>query len=415
MKIKRYFARDMRQAIRKVREEQGPDAVILSNRRVEGGVELVVAVDYDESLLDRATQNEPEPAGPAAADLSQQTSGAVPVQAAEKPTAQDPASGQPDQAVVWTQDPAIVDMRREIHELRGLLENQLAHLAWADFNRRQPHSAGLLRRLMDFGLPAAHCEALVNQLGDIQEIDQAWRYVQDLLAEELLVTDDDILSRGGIVALVGPTGVGKTTTVAKLAARYALRNGQRSIALVTTDSYRIGAHEQLITYGRILGVPVQVASDADELQATLKNLMDRNLVLIDTAGMGQRDLRLSEQFAILSGTGTPIQTYLVLSATTQTAVHDEVLRTFDRTLLKGCILSKVDEAMSLGGLLSLLIQKQLPLAYVANGQRVPEDLHPARGKDLVGRAAQLTEQLRVGTDHETLAQRFGRIAANAHI
>lgn len=415
MKIKRYFAPDMRQAIRKVREEQGPDAVILSNRRVEGGVELVVAVDYDESLLDRATQNEPEPAGPATADLSQQTSDAVPIQAAESPTAQDSVSGQQDQAVVWTQDPAIVDMRREIHELRGLLENQLAHLAWADFNRRQPHSAGLLRRLMDFGLPAAHCEALVNQLGDIQEIDQAWRYVQDLLAEELLVTDDDILSRGGIVALVGPTGVGKTTTVAKLAARYALRNGQRNIALVTTDSYRIGAHEQLITYGRILGVPVQVASDAEELKATLKNLMDRNLVLIDTAGMGQRDLRLSEQFAILSGTGTPIQTYLVLSATTQTAVHDEVLRTFDRTLLKGCILSKVDEAMSLGGLLSLLIQKQLPLAYVANGQRVPEDLHPARGKDLVNRAARLTEQLRVGTDHETLAQRFGRIAANAHI
>ena len=415
MKIKRYFAPDMRQAIRKVREEQGPDAVILSNRRVEGGVELVVALDYDESLFDHATQNEPESAGPAAPDFSQQTLTAAAPQTPDKLAAQDTASRQPNQAAVWTQDPAIVDMRREIHELRGLLENQLAHLAWADFSRRQPHSAGLLRRLMDLGLPAAHCEALVNQLGDIQDIDQAWRYVQNLLMEELVVTDDDILSRGGIVALVGPTGVGKTTTVAKLAARYALRNGQRNVALVTTDSYRIGAHEQLITYGRILEVPVQVAADADELRTTLKNLMDRKLVLIDTAGMGQRDIRLSEQFAMLSGTGTPIQTYLVLSATTQTAVHDEVLRTFDRTALKGCILSKVDEAMSLGGLLSLLIHKQLPLAYVANGQRVPEDLHPARGKDLVNRAAQLTEQLRVGTDHETLAQRFGRIAANAHI
>ena len=412
MNIKRYFAPDMRQAIRKVREEQGPDAVILSNRRVESGVELVVAVDYDESLLDPAAQSELEAAVPPCAP---QSSGAAAHQAADEPAAQAPAPHQSKQADGWAHDAVIVDMQREIHELRGLLENQLAHLAWADFSRRQPHGADLLRRLMDFGLPAAHCEALVKQLGDIRDTEQAWLHVQNLLAEELVVTDDDILTRGGIVALVGPTGVGKTTTVAKLAARYALRSGQRNVALVTTDSYRIGAHEQLITYGRILGVPVHVASDADELQTTLKNIMDRDLVLIDTAGMGQRDLRLIEQCAMLSGTGTGVHTYLVLSATTQTAVHDEVLRTFDRTPLKGCILSKVDEAMSLGGLLSLLIQKQLPLAYIANGQRVPEDLHPARGKDLVNRAAQLAEQLRVGTDHETLAQRFGRVAANAHI
>jgi flagellar biosynthesis protein FlhF len=183
------------------------------------------------------------------------------------------------------------------------------------------------------------------------------------------------MAQGGVVALVGPTGVGKTTSVAKIAARYAMRHGYDQVALVTTDSYRIAAHEQLRTYARILGVPVRVANDADELRTTLDNLADRSLVLIDTAGMSQRDRRLAEQFHTLV-TGAPtVQTYAVLAANTQPGGLDETVHAFRGAELDGCVLTKIDESTSLGPALSTIIEQSLPLAFLSDGQRVPEDLH----------------------------------------
>lgn len=433
MKIKRYFAADMRQAIRKVREEQGPDAVILSNRKVEGGIEIIAAVDYDEELVGQALgqtaapTHHPAPAAPrneardpgaaspsaspkaaayaAAADSMRET--AAPAQDAR------PAAARPN--IHWAQDPAIVAMRREIQELRGLLENQLAHLAWGDLQRRQPVKTELLRRLTDLGLTPALCKLISDQVGPAEDEEQGWRRALGLLAHHLAVTDDDILNTGGVIALVGSTGVGKTTTVAKLAARFALRHGQRSVALITTDCYRIGAHEQLFTYGRILGVPVQVASTHEELQNALRSLSDKRLVLIDTAGMSQRDLRLTEQFTTLLDSGFPLQTYLVLSATTQAGVLEETLQRFGKVALSGCILTKLDEAASLGGVLSTVAKHRMPLAYVGDGQRVPEDLHPARAHNLVSRAVSLMQQAGQDSNDETLAERFGGMAANVHV
>ena len=434
MKIKRYFAADMRQAIRKVREEQGPDAVILSNRRVEGGIEIVAAVDYDEALvnealtrsaIDNASAADRTSVGgtlpkasmhlvsgrPPAADGSR---GALHSTAAGE-TRPEPSRPAVSPAISWTQDPALVEMRREIHELRGLLENQLAHLAWGDLQRRQPHTTELLRRLSDLGLASGLCRTLAEQVGPVSDEDQAWRRALGLLAHQLPVTDDDILNSGGVIALVGSTGVGKTTSVAKLAARYALRHGQRSVALVTTDCYRIGAHEQLFTYGRILGVPVQVASSHEELQTTLASLVDKRLVLVDTAGMSQRDLRLAEQLATLRDSGFPLRTYLVMNATIQSNVLDEAARAFGKAELEGCILTKVDEAASLGGALSVIAKHQFPLAYVGDGQRVPEDLHPARAHNLVSRAVSIMQHAGQDSNDESLAERFGGMAANVRV
>jgi flagellar biosynthesis protein FlhF len=273
----------------------------------------------------------------------------------------------------------------------------------------------LLRRLSGLGLTAGLCRSLAEQVGPAADEDQAWRRALGLLAHRLPVTDDDILNTGGVVALVGSTGVGKTTTVAKLAARYALRHGQRSVALVTTDCYRIGAHEQLFTYGRILGVPVQAVASHDELQTTLASHADKRLVLIDTAGMSQRDVRLAEQFATLRDSGFPLHTYLVMTATTQASVLEEAVRAFGAAALSGCILTKLDEAANLGGVLSVVAKHQLPLAYVGDGQRVPEDLHPARAHNLVNRAVSLMQQAGQDSNDETLAERFGGMAANVHV
>jgi flagellar biosynthesis protein FlhF len=216
------------------------------------------------------------------------------------------------------------------------------------------------------------------------------------------------------VALVGATGVGKTTTIAKLAARYALRHGRERVALVTTDSYRIAAHEQLRTYGRILGIPVRIANNREELTESLKLLSDKDLVLIDTAGMSQRDVRLSQQFSLVEEAAPAIKTYLVLSTTTHRAGLTEVVKTFGKVKLDGCILTKLDETTSLGGAISTLAEHKLPVAYVSDGQRVPEDIHIARAPNLIQRAVQVAQQTNQALEQESLTLAFSGMVANAH-
>ena len=400
MKVKRFFAPDMRQAIQKVREDQGPDAVILSNRQVDGGIEIIAALDYNENLA------------PTAAESRSQPQVVTDEMAAEATAARRSDAGATQ--VSWSQDPALVSMREEIKQLRGLLENQLAHLAWSDRERREPLHTGVMRRLSKMELNSDLIERVSAPTVHARDDAHAMQLALTELAVTVPVAENDIFDHGGIVALVGSTGVGKTTSVAKLAARYVLRHGQRHVALVTTDSYRIGAHEQLMTYGRLLGIPVQVASDHKELRSTLNSLADKRLVLIDTAGMSQRDVRLTEQFATLADSGIPIRTLLVLSATLHPSVLDETIRAFSSVALDGAILTKLDEAASLGGVLSTVINQHLPLMFTANGQRVPEDLHPARADKLVQMAAELSNSLGLPND-TVMAEQFGGLRANVSV
>ncbi|HED52278.1 MAG TPA: flagellar biosynthesis protein FlhF [Gammaproteobacteria bacterium] len=416
MKVKRFFAPDMRQAIRLVREEQGPDAVILSNRKVDGGIEIIASMDYDESLLDSAS-NTPEEQADEARVPEEITEAVVTDRAADTYTRQaEPVARQTASrpSVAWSQDPSIVAMRDEIRQLRGLLEDQLAHLAWGDMKRREPLHADVMRRLGSMEISSNLIERIAAPTVHARDEDHAWQLAMTELAANIPVADNDFMDEGGIVALVGSTGVGKTTSIAKLAARYVLRHGQRHVALVTTDSYRIGAHEQLMTYGRLLGIPVQVASDHNELRSTLNSLSDKRLVLIDTAGMSQRDVRLTEQFATLADTGLPIRTLLVLSATVHPSVMDETIRAFSGVPLDGAILTKLDEAASLGGVLSAVIEQQLPLRFVTNGQRVPEDIQIARVSELVQQATVLASERELPTE-SVMAETFGGCRANVRV
>jgi len=391
MKIKRFVAQDMRQALRMVREALGEDAVILSNKSVDGGVELTAAIDLvdDEptETVDRriSESRRSQDAGP---QRRRQDSGGVSVDALE-------------------------EMRREMQTMRRWMQAEISNMSWYDLGQRAPHSQELLGRLMALGLNAELARQLAERVSDIGDIEQAWRRALYVLAGELRIDDSDPLERGGVIALVGPTGVGKTTTIAKMAARFALRHGNRNVAFITTDGFRIGARDQLQTYGRILNVPVRSVSNADEMDEALNALGDRRLVLIDTAGMAAAHERIADQYETLAVAGSGLTTLLTLSATTESAAVQRALRLFDGFQARACVLTKLDEAASLGGLLAALIQVDLPIAFCTDGQRVPEDLQAARAHPLVSRAAELLAENPINSDPAYLAMALG--GSHAHL
>ncbi len=470
----------MRTALLQVKGELGDDAVIMSNKKVAGGVEIVAAVDNDGASSrptnnnygssprhtprqapaslptpskrqledDRVTlqtqadsgrsmtqrfanmlkqyssgrpeeeQTDEQGADSLSALLQRQSSarsGGDRVQVkedsplarliaedrrVERPEARlDPSRyerGKPNETSVSNEN--LEDMKEEMMSIRRLLEHQVSGLMWQEVERREPLRAMLIKRLERMGVSSDLADQLACYIPEDTPPTKAWKALLGLVADQIPISKQDILKRGGVVALLGPTGVGKTTTVAKLAARAAMEWGADNVALVTTDTYRIGAHEQLAIYGRIMGCAVKVAKDSKELADVIYQLRNRRLILVDTAGMGQRDVRLSEQLdTLMHESGEIIHSYLVLPATAQRKVLQETIDHFKRIPLSGCILTKLDESLSLGEFVSVIVQNALPVAYIANGQRVPEDIVIAQPKYMVAKANELLEK---STDDE---------------
>jgi len=444
MKIKRFVAKDMRTALTEVKEFLGPDAIILSNKKVAEGVEIVAAIDPDaapvkaksetpaekptksvagnrlnitvdddeettpvdslQALLARQISKQPT-SKPAANKMAQAKVAAQhspllaaknqPVAAAERQNSgmngfavNELSKYQEQQAKLMQQQ--FDAMRNEMQSMKQLLTQQVSGLMWQELARREPMRALVIEKLQEMGLSDAAADQIACFMPEDINEQEAWDSALELLAGQLITTNDDIMRRGGLIALVGPTGVGKTTTVAKLAAQFAKRHGADQVALITTDSFRIGAYEQLATFGRIIGCPVKQAKDSEELAVLLAQLQQRKLVLIDTAGMSQRDVRLAEKLAsLMQNSRAKIKSYLVLSATSQARVMQETVEHFKRIPLAGCIFTKLDECLSLGEIVNVAIQNALPVSYLTNGQRVPEDIEAADAKALVAKAEQL--------------------------
>ncbi|QQC63044.1 flagellar biosynthesis protein FlhF [Paraburkholderia ginsengisoli] len=278
----------------------------------------------------------------------------------------------------------------ELSSMRGMMEEHFAGLLWGERQRRNPARAALTKHLFAAGFSAQLVQMMVDNLPDeVETMDGGMEWVRTVLESNLPVMEDEdaLMERGGVFALMGPTGVGKTTTTAKLAARCVMRFGASKVALLTTDSYRIGGHEQLRIFGKILGVSVHAVKDGADLQLALSELRNKHIVLIDTIGMSQRDRLVSDQIAMLCRAGQPVQRLLLLNATSHGDTLNEVVQAYqrapDQQPLAGCIVTKLDEATNLGGVLDTVIRYKLPVHYVSTGQKVPENLYVATKKFLI--------------------------------
>ncbi len=466
MNVRKFIASNARDALRKVKETLGPDAIILSNRGVGDTVEIMAVAARDMAAIvpggsyERPAAPAPAPAytmppvetrpvsgfasapGPftasaASRDITdEQDDYTVRLSAAMRTRASTPSPAtpanagsntgtgtlsrpeiptdgrgavRPDIARPAPPRPAVrnepdamrspppsavtvsaavvpAEVMEEVRALRKLVEQHLAGFAWGETARRQPVKTEILRHMLDAGFSPQFSRDLLAGLPTQFDARQALAWVKSA-ADRFLITlgtDLDIIDRGGVFALIGPTGVGKTTTTAKLAARCVLRHGASKLALVTTDGYRIGAHEQLRIYGRILGVPVHLVKNGDDLRQTLADLAHKHVVLIDTMGMSQRDRQVAEQIGMLTDCG--VHRLLLLAATGRGDTLDDVVRAYDGPGLAGCVLTKVDEAASLATALDVIMRHGLKLHYVSNGQRVPEDLHLPNRPYLLHRA-----------------------------
>lgn len=402
MNVKKFSAPSSREALRKVREALGPDAVILSNRQVGGEVEILALANDDAASLAM-----PAPDSPMAQPAPQLV---LPANAARRPqSAPAPARSAPARnealdmeritemmasVLASAKQNAVAemgDMMNEIRAMRGMMESQLAEIAWGSTQAREPQKAAVLREMLAAGFSASLARYLIDKLPAGRNAADSLRWIKTVLTRNLIAmrNEEALIEQGGVFALVGPTGVGKTTTTAKLAARCVMRHGPDRLALITTDAYRIGAHEQLRIYGKILGVMVHSVKDEADLRIALKELKNKHTVLIDTVGVSQRDQMVTEQVAMLQGAGADVKRLLCLNATATQETLAEVVRAYQGSGLAGCILTKLDEAASIGNVLDVAIRQKLNLFYVSSGQRVPEDLHLADPAFLIERAFRL--------------------------
>lgn len=427
MIVRKFVASNTREALRLVRDTLGSDAIILSNRTVDGEIEVmaVAEADFDGSMpLIKAAARSSQPStsakaapSPASQDpvmpaattsarrgeaqvfrnarvrpvswplASGGVAPAAPRSAATPPTPTPTPTPEPAAPASLT-DGAVADLLAEVRSLKQMVESQLSGFAWGEVARHNPARAEAMRQWLAAGFSPSLGRKWIEEQAQDLSMTELCAALRLRLHRELQgrVVESDLVEESGTFALVGPTGVGKTTTVAKIGARCAMRHGSQQVAFVTTDSYRIGAEDQLRVYAKLLGTPVFAARDGAELDVTLEDIRRRRLVLIDTIGMGQRDQRLADQLKLFTGDGHKVRRVLVIAANTQISALEDVVKRYGEGGLHGCILTKIDEAVRLGEVLDIVVRHDLPVHYLSNGQRVPEDLHRPNPLYLADRA-----------------------------
>ena len=352
----RFFAATGSEALKAIRAQLGADAVVLSTCAREGGVEIVALTPGDLETLQ--------------------------AQAAVAPV--------PEAGVTEATEERLLRLRAANARLASDLEATKRQLERGPTGGAVPPTPARERprgqvalELISAGFSPQAARRLVKIVGERDALPDARRKVAAVVERLLqdLVRPDDLVEAGGVFALVGPTGIGKTTTTAKLAARCVVKYGAAQVGLINSDSYRIGAQEQLLTYGRILGIQVLSVRNAVDLHAAVSRLRDKRVVLIDNTGMSQRDPRVSHQLEMLAGVSA-VRTLLLLNTANRGETQDDIAAAYSSPQLAGCILTKTDEATSLAGALDVVLRRKLPIHYLSDGQRVPENLQRPESKQI---------------------------------
>jgi flagellar biosynthesis protein FlhF len=441
MDIKRFLADDVREGMMSVRSLLGPDAVILSNRRVGAKIEILATKEVDAQSIMVGAETTKKKSRVEVHDFSvdaSKTSKAAPVTAqnsdSEKGSSEKGAGTKAAQSTSNAKSNAAKPNRFTVHDAAPLTDQQLVGAGSQETQsgprqsvaepvrvRKQQKEAkdavnlfklqqelgalkdmlvGELTRLRTPVYTASNADQQLRdyfaELGlsrrvidevavgiDAVELlkkgseKETWRTLLCSLGQKLITQPDELIDQGGVFAVIGASGVGKTTTVAKLAARFALKYGRENVALISTDTLKIGGEDQLQTFGRLLSIPVAVCADSKQLTNALKNVMDKKLVLIDSSGHSQRDIQLNHHLSRIKMHGEYARNLLIVSATSQMGLADEVLKAYNHAPVHAAVLTKVDEAVDLGTGLSTLIQEQLPLAYCCKGQGL-SDIELAR-------------------------------------
>ena len=431
MQVKKYQAADTQQAMRLVRAAHGPDAVIMDCRSIAGGVEVVVSLDEMFESAAPSTAAFTSSANSVQANSTQAPPLARSVQAKREPTALDalfnrrknldehqdvpkaqvPASEDRNigagPQVVWSQNDELLAMKQEFASMKTMLLDQLKGHNWQQASHQAPEYEELNTFLSAMDIDPALGKRLCAEIPAEETASLQREMLKMLLINKLAVAAPP---SAGAICLVGPQGAGKTTTIAKIAAQYVLTHGRSDIAILTTDTARVGAQEQLRAYGRILQVPVHAVADEEEAIKTYRLLRKKNLVLIDTAGISFRDKQGISELQRLVSAMQAVQVFLTLPADVENYVQSEIIDAYSSLNAKGAVLTRIDEAMRLGGAMSNLIQHRLPLVWCANGPRVPQNLSPADAGKLVNMAVRMTKAFELKRNPVSAPQQAAKVS-----
>jgi flagellar biosynthesis protein FlhF len=438
----KFTAANSAEALKMVRDKMGSDAMILSSKDVDEGVEIVaispdalahLASQKNPFLANKSSSNQASdsptlstPAAPLNTPVFEEIKKEVfprittpsmdvgglivkdiitssPADASNDATATNTSSSNTNTSATLsasvapttpTESPRVEQLFSEIEEVKKLLQSHLASSYWNNLQQESAGHAEVNKTLLSAGFSPKLCAELVQNLSETGDVKSLLAEVQKRLEHSIKTIDPlEAFDRGGIFAFIGPTGVGKTTTVAKVAARCVLRYGRNQVALLSTDTYRIGAQEQLKVFARILGLPVISLRDSEDLESKLNELSQRHIILLDTAGVNQRDVLMIEQSQLLKEGSRDAHRILVMSSTTDLRTQEDVIMLHNQasidanqSRIMGAIITKTDEAAQIAPVLDSLMRHELPLMFLSNGQRVPEDLSQANVAYLAHRA-----------------------------
>ncbi|MGD8341262.1 MAG: flagellar biosynthesis protein FlhF [Gammaproteobacteria bacterium] len=396
MNVLKFTGKDMRSALASARDTLGPEALILDTTETATGLEITAALDFESASFPQSAQRrqQADEASRLAA-LTAETFSLESVAADAVPTK--PGS------------PADLDqMREEVESIRCLMESHLARSGWSQVALGSPAKASVMRNLSSLGLAPDIVRMLVDRLGRAEALSNTWVTPLRALTEAIPFTADDPMLTGRALALVGPTGSGKTTTLGKLAAKFVQEHPATDLALVSLDSLRVGASQQIEVLGQLIGAPVYRAPGDRGLRDVMPLVEDKKLVLIDTPGLGQHDPRLGAQLGRLEAEGLQVDKLLTLPANVEHDALQEIVDAFRPAGLAGCVITKIDESACLGAALSVVIRSSLAVAYLANGQNMPDDLYlaSARASWLVKQAVDTMRSRRHRASERYMAENF---------